>query len=182
MWSGGIDSTYVLAKMLKETTHQVHVHHIRLINREKRDEAEENACLNLLPKLKEIRDFTHTTTLINHTRIPEIPYDMAIVCFEAGVVSRALELRGLKPNKWTIGTHLAEGHNYERWEVIKHACNAGAWPQTCAEFELFPMVSKKDEMEYLQKLGLFNDCWFCRTPKEGKPCGNCKTCVEVLLT
>jgi len=105
---------------------------------------------------------------------------MAIVCFEAGVISRALEVSGVKPDKWTIGTHLAEGHNYERWEVIKHACNAGSWPQKCAEFELQPMVSKKEEMVYLHYLGLLSDCWYCRSPIEDKPCGKCKTCLEVI--
>lgn len=182
MWSGGIDSTYALASLLKETDHRIHAHHIHLINREGRSDVEDAAIRMLGPKLRAIRNFSFSTTLINHCRIPEIPFDMAIVCFEAGVICRGMEVKGSKIDSWTIGTHKAEGHNWERWEVIKHACNAGAWPQKCADFELQPMLSKQDEKTYLKSLGLLEDCWYCRSPVSGSPCGKCKTCEEVSIS
>ena len=45
MWSGGIDSTFKLAYLLKETEYQVHAHHVHIVNREGRSQAEPAACV-----------------------------------------------------------------------------------------------------------------------------------------
>ena len=185
MWSGGVDSTYCLARILKESKYErVHAHHIALHNFERRGNAESEALRKLMPKLQQIRPFTFTENLIDDSRMPTMVYDMARVCFEAGAVSKGFyhHPNQIVFDKWTIGTHEAEGHNWERWEVIKHATRAAEWTkgrEKFIEFELQPMVSKAAEMEYLEKLGLLEDCWYCRTPQNGKPCNNCKTCAEV---
>jgi tRNA U34 2-thiouridine synthase MnmA/TrmU len=44
MWSGGIDSTFKLAYLLKETEYQIHAHHVHIINREGRSKQEQAAC------------------------------------------------------------------------------------------------------------------------------------------
>ena len=36
MWSGGIDSTFKLAYLLRETEYQVHAHHVNIVNHEGR--------------------------------------------------------------------------------------------------------------------------------------------------
>ena len=183
MWSGGIDSTYCLARILKESKYErVHAHHIALHNFERRGNAESEALRKLMPKLQQIRPFTFTENLIDDSMLKDrLPYDMARTCFEAGVIYKAVFCG--QDAKWTIGTHEAEGHNWERWEVIKHATNAGSWhpnQKAFIEFELQPMVSKAAEMKYLADLGLLEDCWYCRTPERtGKPCERCKTCDEV---
>ena len=181
MWSGGIDSTFTLARLLKETNHNIHAHHIHICNRERRNQHEERAINALVPKLKGIRDFTLSASAIDHRQYLHIPLDMAIVCFEAGAIAREHINRAdkLKFDKWTIGTHKAEGHNHERWEVIKHATAAACWPNKPPEFELQPFETKGQEMVYLKELGLLNDCWFCRTPIGVHSCGMCKTCIEV---
>lgn len=190
MWSGGIDSTYVLAKMLKETEHNIFAHHIYLKNCEGREVAEAWAIKALGDKLNKIRPFKFTSNSIDDSRMPTIVYDMARVCFEAGAVSKAFYHRPkpIKLDKWTIGTHEKEGHNWERWEFIKHATVAAEWTKgrtEFIEFELPEMVSKKEEMRYLKELNLLDDCWYCRTPvpdfktKTYKICGICKTCIEV---
>lgn len=185
MWSGGIDSTYVLAKMLKETSHKVFAHHIDLNNCEGRGIAERIAVQALAKKMQEIRPFHITVNMIDDSRMPTIVYDMARVCFEAGAVSKGYYHHPINPitlDKWTIGTHQAEGHNWERWEVIKHATRAAEWTagrKDWIEFELPEMVSKKEEIMYLKEYGLFDDCWYCRTPMNGRPCNRCKTCAEV---
>ena len=184
MWSGGIDSTYTLAKLLHDSSFKIHAHHIVLHNVERRSNAEVEAIRKLMPKLQQIRPFTFTENFIDDSRMPTMVYDMARVCFEAGAVSKGFYHH---PNqiifdKWTIGTHEAEGHNWERWDVIKHATRAAEWTkgrEKFIEFELQPLVSKKAEMDYLADLGLLDDCWYCRTPFNSKPCGICKTCGEV---
>jgi len=178
MWSGGIDSTYVLTKLLAEG-HDVHAHHIEIINGEGiRHLGEIEACNALLPKLQAIKPFKFTCSSVNHMAHTNYPFDMAVVCFEAGVVSRSHKF-----DKWTIGTHEAEGHWIERWKVIEPAATAACWPTPMPEFELMPLVSKKEEMRYLDELDLLGDCWYCRSPAEvdGEliECNRCKTCHEV---
>jgi len=190
MWSGGIDSTYTLAKLLKETNHNIFAHHICLHNFERRGNAEVKALKELMPKLQAIRPFTYTENLIDDSRMPTMVYDMARVCFEAGAVSKAFYHYPVpvKLDKWTIGTHEAEGHWYERWEFIKHATRAAEWSpgrEEYIDFELQPMVTKREEMDYLKSLDMLDSCWYCRTPtyimadKVYIACGKCKTCKEV---
>lgn len=179
MWSGGIDSTYTLAKLLKETTHEIHAHHIHFVNRENRGKQEMEAVQKLLPRLRGIREFQLSESMIDHRQCLRVPFDMAVACFEAGVVQKNLSYQKIPCDKWTIGTHSAEGHDWERWEVIKHGTKAACWPEKEPEFELQESVSKKEEIEYLESLGLLSDCWFCRVPREDKACGYCKTCQEV---
>lgn len=184
MWSGGIDSTYTLAKLLAETDHNIFAHHIELKNVEGRDIAERNAVLKLIPKLKQIRDFKLTANFIDDSKMPTIVYDMARVCFEAGAVSKAF-YHYSEPvilDEWTIGTHKDEGHWQERWDIISHATRAAEWSperKTYMKFFLGELVTKTEEIEYLSNLGLLFDTWFCRTPTKNGCCNKCKTCIEV---
>lgn len=177
MWSGGIDSTYTLTKLLSGG-HEVHAHHIEIINREgSRHLCEIQACKDLIPKLQAIKNFTFTRSIVDHTAHENYPFDMAVVCFEAGVVSRSHKFE-----KWTIGTHKDEGHWIERWKVIEPAARAACWPNDMPEFELLPLVSKKQEMQFLDELEILGDCWYCRSPVQGAEfveCATCKTCIEV---
>jgi hypothetical protein len=187
MWSGGIDSTYTLAKLLSETDYEIHAHHIYLVNHEQRHVAENKAIKNLLPKLKEIRDFTFSESMIDHSKLPLYPFDMAIVCSEAGVVMRAHKIHQdlTAFDRWTIGTHLSEGHWEERFSVILGCTRGMYWGPSFGEpppFELQPMVTKYEEMNYLGNINLLQDCWYCRTPRGKDVCGACKSCAEVSKT
>ena len=180
MWSGGIDSTYKLAWLLKETAHYVHAHHVHIVNREHRWNAERNACARLLRKLRAIRPFGFSESTIDHSHHARIPFDMAIVAFEAGVVARTGDAPGSEPfTHWTIGTHKGEGHYQRRFALYEPMVNAVCFPEDYPEFEMGKVVTKAAEMEYLGSLGLLADCWYCRTPRKGRPCGKCGACAEV---
>ena len=73
---GGINSTFKLASLLKETEYQVHAHHVHLVNHEGRHAAEAAACRALRPKLKAIRDFPYTQSRIDHRQDQHIPFEM----------------------------------------------------------------------------------------------------------
>ena len=190
MWSGGIDSTYILAKMLLETENNIFAHHVSLVNCENRARAEEEAVNKLCKKLSKIRDFKLTRNLIDDSKMPTIVYDMARVCFEAGSVSKAWYHYDfpITLDEWTIGTHKAEGHWQERWDIIEPAVRAAEWSpnrERPIKFKLHDLVTKQEEMSYLAKHDLLDDCWYCRTPVKiigdsvYTPCGKCKTCEEV---
>ena len=42
-----------------------------------------------------------------------------------------------------------------------------------------PLPTKQEEIIYLKRKGLFDDCWYCHQPNNDKPCGECRTCKEV---
>lgn len=180
MWSGGIDSTYKLAFLLKETAYQIHAHHVHLVNREGRSAAERAACRRLRPPLRAIRPFAYTESTIDHRQHDRIPYDMAVVAFEAGVVARSGEGPKSEPfTHWTIGTHKAEGHFQRRFDLYEPMVNAVCFPGDYPAFEMGTVVTKAEEIAYLDALGLLEDCWYCRTPRGGRPCARCGTCREV---
>ena len=184
MFSGGIDSTYVLARILKDTDDEVIAHHIIVKNHERRHEAEVDAMLNLVPRLRKIRDFEFSTSGMDHTGFNGIPWDMQCVAFTAGIIMRDQAARRQKIDRWTIGTHRDEGHWQHRWDVIGYLPNCVTWPHDPAPFWLpDTLPAKADEMRYLQQLDLLNQVWYCRFPRaQGEvflPCGACPTCKEV---
>jgi 7-cyano-7-deazaguanine synthase in queuosine biosynthesis len=48
MFSGGLDSTGALWQLLQNKENIVHLHHLYLVNKEKRAEAEQRAVKNIL--------------------------------------------------------------------------------------------------------------------------------------
>jgi len=206
-WSGGIDSTFVLARLLKETDYKVLAHHIYIKNRESRHLEEMKSVKDLIPKLKKIRDFDYSENMRDDSRLKYPTWDMEIVNHEMGVVAKSEYLEGIATNDpekelvwWCIGSHSKEGHWQERWDNIYPSFMAAKWsnngrvPKTY--FKLLPMEKKSFEIRYLDDLGLYNDTWHCRQPiyplkkndegqfykdysEPGKECGNCKTCIEV---
>ena len=141
---------------------------------------ERAACKALRRGLKAIRDFAYTESTIDHSQHDKIPFDMAIVAFEAGVVARSGNDRRAEPfTHWTIGTHRAEGHYQRRFDLYEAMVNAVCFPHDYPAFEMGKVVTKKEEMSYLDDLGLLADCWYCRTPRAGRPGGRCGTCADV---
>lgn len=185
MWSGGIDSTYILAKLLEESSDAIFAHHIHLVNKEKRHISEHKSILSLVPKLREIRDFHYSESVVQHLYPTGLPYDMAVVCFEAGVIMKSIRMgERYIIDQWMIGTHESEGHWQERFDILLGGTKAAHWDKDPKfyeppPFKLHDLVSKKEEIQYLKDLDIYDHCWFCRTPVNGMSCGSCNTCVEV---
>ena len=60
MFSGGLDSTTSLYKLLKYTNHNIYAHHIKLKDNSNRWVSESLACDKMIIYLKNIRDFNYT--------------------------------------------------------------------------------------------------------------------------
>lgn len=185
MWSAGIDSTYMLAHLLKETNDDIHAHHVVIKNSDNRYLAEVETIKKLGPKLQAIRKFGFTHSTVDHLAMKALPWDMQVVGFEAGVVSRNMTIGYNRPfNRWTIGTHQAEGHWKARFEKIEACTAAVTWPYDPPTFWLPEnLATKSEEIIYLDKMNLLSDCWYCRYPvkkdNSWELCGKCKTCKEV---
>lgn len=60
MFSGGLDSTTALYKLLKETNYNIYVHHVALKDTSSRWIYENKACHQILKYLKNIRNFNYS--------------------------------------------------------------------------------------------------------------------------
>lgn len=182
MWSGGIDSTYILARALRELKDDLVVNHTYLKTFENRQDAEMKAIQALTPKMLDVRNFIPWKIGHDYSDPPTLIYDMPVFCADAGAIAKTFRLnKNLKRiDRWTIGTNAEESHWQTRWDVIVKAANAFAWELDAPQFEfLFPLVSRAEEIRYLKECGIYDDCWFCRTPINNKRCERCPTCHEV---
>jgi hypothetical protein len=186
MFSAGIDSTYTLVKLLQETDDDIYVHHVHMVNAEKRHEIEAKRSRAIAEHcMKTIRKFNYSETSIDHRNMRWFGYDIISVGFEAGIVAHSFHMARKRPmDRWTIGTCEEEGHNEERFAHVLAACAANCYPTSPPEFFLLPLIPKAAEIAYLPR-EIADLCWTCRRPMrgaDGKPteCGTCKTCKLML--
>ena len=60
MFSGGLDSTFSLYHLLKNTNANIYVHHIAFEDSSSKEANEDIACNNLITHFKKIRDFKYS--------------------------------------------------------------------------------------------------------------------------
>ena len=88
MFSGGIDSTAMLVKLLatpgEEMRDELRVHHIRMINREKRDLAEQRAVEAIVAYCRRrYRPFRYSESALEFAGLEAIPIDYLSIAFVA---------------------------------------------------------------------------------------------------
>ncbi len=189
MFSGGIDSVYVLYRLLKESDDEIVAHHIHFVNIERRHEAEARACRVVVDYLKKtVRDFIYTESAIDRSRFRAFGMDDMAVGFEVGIVHSSLIVdRGIGFDRWTSGTCLEEELEYfgaseiERFENVLNCVQGSCYPNPAPRFFQLKIIPKKAQMDYMGQ-ALVDLCWTCRTPvwaEDGSAseCGTCKTCV-----
>ncbi|WP_350335260.1 hypothetical protein [Coralliovum pocilloporae] len=188
MFSGGIDSTYALKRMLNDTDDDILVHHIHLINIEGRHKAEARSCAAIVDHLKATtRDFFYTECTIDRSRFRAFGMDVVTAAFEAGIVASSFfRERGYMADRWTTGACLDEIENSgvedekQRLEAMLMAVDINCRPNPSPKYFQLPYIRKKDQIAYLGP-ELTQMCWTCRTPianEDGtfEACGECKTC------
>ena len=84
MFSGGIDSTAMLVKLLTEGRDELRVHHIRMLNREGRDRAEGRAVDAILAYARaNYRPFRFSQSGLDFSGLEAIPIDYVSIAFVA---------------------------------------------------------------------------------------------------
>jgi len=189
MLSGGIDSVYVLQRLLKESDDEIIAHHIHFVNRERRHKAEAIACKRIVSHLREtVRPFHYTESTIDRRRFEAFGMDDMCVGFEVGIVSNSFQInRGYPIDRWTSGTCLEEeleyygSHELERFEHVLNSAAASSYPGQAPRYFQLKIIPKVQQLDYMGT-DLVGLCWTCRTPvwnENGEPseCGTCKTCT-----
>jgi 7-cyano-7-deazaguanine synthase in queuosine biosynthesis len=84
MFSGGLDSTAMLVRLLEEARDELRVHHIRLANREGRAEAEQAAAERIVGWCRSrYRAFRYSESALDFAELEAIPIDYLCVAFVA---------------------------------------------------------------------------------------------------
>jgi 7-cyano-7-deazaguanine synthase in queuosine biosynthesis len=84
MYSGGLDSTAVLARLLTEDADDLRVHHIRMVNREGRADAEQRAVDSVVAWCQShYRPFRYSESALDFSGLEAIPIDYVSVAYVA---------------------------------------------------------------------------------------------------
>lgn len=186
MYSGGLDSTAMLVRLLAETTDDLRVHHIRMANREGRVDAEQAAVESVIEWCRaRYRPFRYSESGLDFSGLDAIPIDYLCVAFVACQV--AIDTPGC--NRIAVGTLARDldeikrsvtsaqrrvfGAMYECYRARKLGEPAIEW--------LYPVYAMtKPQIASLLEPEVRQMTWSCRRPVHTGTgfltCGACKPC------
>lgn len=185
LWSGGLDSTYLIVRLL-ESGHQVHTGYVEIQNNAKKTKAEVKALKKLVPKLHRL--FPHSFNYYgkiyaahNHIHEPGLKFRQVPYFIHALLATPRTDYRALG--------YVAGDSAIKLLEDIRAAYNAyaplynGSFPKLC-----FPIknISKQQIIEHMSNkyASFLKDCWWCENPPENltrrQNCRMCKPCRRML--
>jgi 7-cyano-7-deazaguanine synthase in queuosine biosynthesis len=184
MFSGGLDSTYILNDLMKKNE-KVWVHHITLINTvEERWVEEREAAREIVKWLwNKYRKFPYTESEWSFPFSKFYCWDMDIVTFVAAQIIPNI-YAGQKI-KLTTGRVMDDDESQssikqvertqKMWETAKERFDYMAYN------EINRPIKNKYKKELIPELpkDLLDLVWYCRRPVEGRPCGACKSCKDM---
>lgn len=185
MFSGGLDSTAMLVKLLTETQDPLRVHHIRMANREDRAEAEQAAVERIVAWCRErYRPFRYSESALDFQELEAIPIDYLCVAFVACQV--AIDTPGC--NRIAVAA-LARDTDIEnraaRQRRVFDALYECYRARKLGEAEVqwvYPVYhATKRELAAVLPRELLEMTWSCRRPVRAaqgfRACGACKACL-----
>jgi hypothetical protein len=198
MWSGGLNSTYALARLLKESEDEIHAHHIHLNAprddsklRSRRCEFEAQAISRLVAPMKyRYRSFEYTESRADLTAFPCFARETTTAMFFAAQLAMS---RGFTPfdrllvgvddedPRWRPGTEL-----YALRRMLLNRMLRAVWESEEVPFlyVFHPRPSRADAFAYLGE-DLAPLTVSCRHPEAGglgfaddalRPCNSCAKC------
>jgi 7-cyano-7-deazaguanine synthase in queuosine biosynthesis len=189
MFSGGVDSTGVLYFLLndeKYINYDIHVHFIKIINRENRYEAETIAVRSCIEWFgKHSREFLYSENIVEFSFLKRsFPWDVDIINFVTAEIVANLgfdyEFRSVGRTK-TDTLSYSGVPDYEQANKIVDVILEGYNKKIERIFPVIDMT-KKEIWDMLPK-ELRTKTWSCRTPilKDNNyiPCNNCHTCKQL---
>jgi 7-cyano-7-deazaguanine synthase in queuosine biosynthesis len=181
MFSGGLDSTAMLVKLLAQDAAELRVHHIRMVNKEKRHLAEQRAVEGILAYCRaHYRPFRYSESALDFSSLEAIPIDYIAIAFVACQV--AIDTPGCKRIAVaTLSTDTDIVNRSARQKRVfdeMYACyRARKLGQPHVEW-VYPVYhTPKAALAAALPQELVDLTWSCRTPLEGfRPCMTCKAC------
>ncbi len=186
MFSGGLDSTAMLVKLLEETKDELRVHHIRMANRERRADAEQVAVERIVAWCRDrYRPFRYSESALDFTALEAIPIDYLCIAFVACQV--AIDTPGC--NRIAVAA-LARDTDIENrsarqrgvFDKLYECYRARKLGEPDVQW-IYPVYdATKAELAARLPRELVDLTWSCRRPvRESngafRPCGTCKACL-----
>ena len=181
MFSGGIDSTAMLVKLLTEGTDELRVHHVHMQNREGRDAAEQRAVNSILSWCQEhYRPFRYSESGLDFRALEAIPIDYLSIAFVACQV--AIDTPGC--TRIAVGALAADTDIENRsarqrrvFDAMYECYRARKLGEPRVEW-IYPVYRlPKAEIAAALPAKLLDLTWSCRRPLGGsRPCLECKAC------
>lgn len=173
--SGGIDSTYVLWKWLKDNPNEYCiVHHIDIINYEKRNQKELEAVDKILKWLdsQNLKNYFYLQNTFDYGNLTSLVFDVEVCGFLAGIILRSS--RWQSTNNVIMSIYDADSDRESRRREVMQIT---ALKELNVFYPLYGLT-KTDLIEEMPD-ELFNLCWWCRVPYNDELCKRCFTCQEV---
>jgi len=170
--SGGIDSTYLLWKLLSEGR-SVLVHSCKMINHEGRAYAEQDAVKKIIDWLNKnnFKNFKYIETEFNYGTMERIIRDIEVVYFITAAILRDPKNKTIKELAVSANAHDESNNPNEqsvvrRREILKTISPRKEFEGYDSEAILtFPIISKtKKQLIEEMPEELFKLTWFCRKP------------------
>jgi 7-cyano-7-deazaguanine synthase in queuosine biosynthesis len=185
MFSGGLDSTAMLVKLLAESDEELRVHHIRMVNREARAQAEQSAVEAIVAWCRgRYRPFRHSESALDFSQLEAIPIDYLSIAFVACQVA----IDTPRCNRIAVAA-LARDTDIENrsarqrrvFDALYDCYRARKLGEPQVEW-IYPVYhSTKQELASALPRELVELTWSCRRPvREAgglRPCGACKACL-----
>ncbi len=192
MFSGGVDSTYLLWKLLTETDHHIRAHHISMRTAaENRWQMEGISTTNLWHKLLEIRPFDVSSSVLDLDTLPYTGWDSDAQLYIGARIAAAMTdmdkvtlTLGITANdaKRTVIMDRAKRNVLQNlWIALRESIDDEQRGRIDPKIDLpIKDMSKRDIVRALpENLRLLT--WSCRLPVkvEGMtvPCGTCLPCL-----
>jgi len=189
MFSGGLDSTAMLVRLLEQGDEPLRVHHIRMINREKRDLAEQRAVDSILAYCRaHYRPFRYSESALDFAGLEAIPIDYLSIAFVACQVA----IDTPRCDRVAVGSLASDTDIVNRserqkrvFDVMYECYRARKLGEPRVDW-VYPVYhTPKAELAAALPHELLELTWSCRRPIEGpargpaqgfKPCLTCKAC------
>lgn len=190
MLSGGIDSTYCMYQALS-SGRSLAVHHIHLVNREGRSDAERRAVQQILRwfRRKGLTNFTYTESTFDYGTIRHIAKDYTVYALMIGILLQDPRNRNITSfihPRHSDAFNLRKGQTFEAVSRRANQVLTGI-PKIVANRDIkmeLPIVgmTKKQVIEACPP-DLLRLTWYCRRPRKAGsvfyPCNACFTCKQV---
>ena len=186
MFSGGLDSTAVLYKLLTRSEDELHVHHVHLVNRDGRTRAERDAADAVVAWCRaSCRPFSYSESALDFSALQAIPIDYLSVAFAACQV--AIDIP--RCNQIAVGVLAADLDEVKRkvserqrgvFEAMYACYRERKLGEPAVEW-IYPVYElSKAQVAASLPPELRAAAWSCRRPvPEGsgyRVCGLCKPC------
>jgi 7-cyano-7-deazaguanine synthase in queuosine biosynthesis len=185
MFSGGMDSTAMLVRLLTQSQDELRVHHIHMVNREARAGAEQAAVQAILAWCRRrYRAFRYSESGLDFASLEAIPIDYLAIAYVACQVAidtpgcRRIAVASLSRDTDIANRSARQRQVFDAMYACYRARKLGE-PQL--EW-IYPVYDcSKAQIAEMLPAELMALTWSCRRPvvKGGgwAPCGSCKACL-----